>query len=142
RKLLEKKPEDEAQRCLEKIQAGNLDLLFQLLLSAQVNDQALVERLPEKEVATLLLQLDSYAATLRKRAPLQLPPIRFCRKIKAFGVFDPLPENPCFEAGPRGLPGESVLVYVEVRNFASRDLGQQRFKTALTPRLEIYECRL
>ncbi len=136
--LLKNLPEEEARRYLDKVQAGNLSLLLQVLLS----DQSTADRLTEKEAAALLHQVDALAAVLRKRAPLQLPRICFCRKIKAFGVYDPLPDNPVFEAGENGLPGERVLVYVEVRNFATCNLDGKVFRTVLTPRLKIYPCEL
>src|SRR5262249_23304967 len=39
--------------------------------------------------------------------------ICFVETIDQFGVFEPLPENPEFR------PGESVVVYAELRNFSS-----------------------
>jgi hypothetical protein len=143
--LQENLPEEEVRRCLEKVEGGKVDLLLQLLrLSARLSEPGQADRLADKDAAALLQLVDNLAATLRLRAPLLVPKVCFCRKIKAFGLYDPLPPNPRFEAGVDRLrlPGERVLVYVEVRNFANRDLGRHMFQTSLTPRLEIYECRL
>lgn len=143
RRLLDKQPEEDVRRCLEKVPGDNLALLLQLLrLSARLSQPAPVDALPEKDAADLLQQVDMLAAALRKRAPLLLPKVCFCHnKIKGYGLYEPLPANPTFEGGVSGLPGERVWLYVEVRNFASRDLGEpgrHRFQTAVTPRLEIY----
>ncbi len=142
--LREKKSEEEVRRALDRLEPGNLELLLQLLrLSSRLGDPAPANRMTPQQARELLLKVETLSGNLRRRAPLQLPVACFCKKIKAFGVYEALPANPSFEAGMQHLPGEHVLVYVEVRNFASRECrGRRLYESSLSTRLEIQECRL
>ena len=71
------------------------------------------------EVAALYEQLESVKSMLRTRTELAIDKMCFCKSIKAYGVYEALPENHAFNAGAPGRPGDLVQLYVEVRNFAS-----------------------
>jgi hypothetical protein len=57
----------------------------------------------------------------------------FCKSIESFGKYCMCGLNP-----PVFQPGEEVRVYLQVRNFASQQVGEA-YKTVLKGRLEIYD---
>jgi hypothetical protein len=114
-------------------------LMALLLLAAPLGDGGL-ERASPQDAATLLEQLNRLQATLRQRAPLGIEKMCFCREIRDFGKYYPLPPDYAFQAGSDGLPGELVQVYVEVRNVICRPRGTA-YETALKGHVEIYDFR-
>ncbi len=131
--LQDKKPEGEVRRCLARLDPASQELLLRLIRGA-------ADGLNPQDLARFQAEVDEIDAALRTRLPLQVPMLCFCRKIEAFGVYDPL-ANPVFQAGAGGKPGERAQVYLEVRNFGVRQCGRQSFETALACNLEIRECR-
>lgn len=121
------------QRNLATIDPSRQAILLKLLnLSARMSETNPGNPPSNGELAELLQQLEGVTANLRPMAPLKITKACFCRKRPlAFGAYDPLPGQPCFQAGSDGKPGELVHLYLEVRNFASRDSGDQTFQTAL-----------
>jgi hypothetical protein len=139
RLALEKHP-DEARLVLEKSATPDRDLILALLrLTAGVDKGALPE-LPSEEVEKTLEHLEALTEHLRKRAPLSLGKVCFCRKIENFGQYDPVKSEHSFQAGCDGLPGERVQVYAEVRNFGSHPRDGY-YETVLTSALEIRDAQ-
>jgi hypothetical protein len=130
---LEKHP-DEALALLEKYDKTDRELLFSLLrLTAGVGEQP---TWTPAEVEQTLEQLCALTEHLRRRAPLALGKVCFCRTIDNFGQYVALPAEHEFQAGLDRRPGERVQVYAEVRNFAShRHNG--RYETKMVSSLAI-----
>ena len=87
----------------------------------------------------VLENINLLAETLRPSGSLTLNKICFTRNIESYGVYEPLTtsgESPVFQSGLDGRPGDRVQVYLEVRNFHSRQ-GGACWETALSSKLEI-----
>lgn len=116
------------------------DALLALLQVAVPLGEGGLEHASPQVTTALLEQLNSLEALLRKRAPLAIEKMCFCREVRAFGKYSPLPPDYAFQTGSAGLPGELVQVYVEVRNVACRPHGSV-YETELTGRVEIHDFR-
>lgn len=117
--FLDKRPA-EAVDYLKGCDKANQEALLCLLpLAARLSTGSLDSARPQ-EVAELVDELHSLEAPLRRRAPLRIERMCFCRWMKDFGHFEPLADGQAtFEAGSNGHLGGLVQVYAEVRNFAS-----------------------
>lgn len=107
---LEKRPR-EALTHLEKFDKLNQELLLCLLpLAAQLAE---AEKPSDRQSAMAVEQLESVMYGMRTRAPLLVEKMCLCQSIKAFGVYEEMPEGHVFQ------PGEQLRVYAELRNFSS-----------------------
>jgi hypothetical protein len=77
------------------------------------------EPLSPAEVEMILDQIENLADSLRPRSQLIITKMCFCKSIKAYAMYDPLPEDHVFRASSNGhcLDGDVVQVYVELGNF-------------------------
>jgi hypothetical protein len=141
RAMQDRRPEEEVRRCLAKLDPSMQEMVLRLLaLSNRLGEHGTNQVVNAQDMAKYLDQVDAVSGYLRARAPLVLPTVCLCRKIKNFGVYDPI-ANPVFQGGGDGKqPGELVQVYVEVRNFGQRKTGRQFYETALACRLTIHPC--
>src|SRR5205807_2071590 len=74
---------------------------------------------------------------LRARAALEIPKLCFCRPVAAparFGAYELLEENHLFR------PGETVAVYLELRNFACEPHGGD-YRTHVRTTVEVRDER-
>jgi hypothetical protein len=127
----------EALQCCDP--AGREAALALLQLAMPLVDGGL-ERVSSQESVALLEQLGRLQAVLRRRAPLAIEKMCFCRDVRDFGRYYPLPPDYAFQAGSDGLPGELVQVYVEVRNVTCRPHGAG-YETALKGHVEVHDFR-
>lgn len=125
---------------LQQYDPASRDLVLALLQMAAPLCEDGEERTSPQKTAALLEQLTGIQANLRKRAPLGIEKMCFCREIRNFGKYDPLPPDYAFQVGSEGRPGERVQVYVEVRNFICRPRNDA-FETALQGHVEIHDFR-
>lgn len=138
RAAVEKHP-DEARRLLDKYGQSERELLLALVrLTAHLGEGDMKEMSPE-EVSRTLEQLTAVTSGLKRKAPLTLDKVCFCKKIQGFGRYTPCDDGNEFQAGSDGKPGERVQVYAEVRNFASRPAAGG-YETVLESRLEIRDA--
>ncbi len=105
-----------------------------LSVAARVSEGG-VESVSPQEMAVLRGQLDQMMATLRVRTPLSVEKMCYCRRITNYGLYDPLPNDHIFAGGDRHHV-ELVQLYVEARNFASKQNGNL-YETSLGSKLEI-----
>jgi hypothetical protein len=120
---LEHKPA-EAPELLKNYDDTSREMLQCLLSLAARLTEAPADQARPEDAAAWVEQLHGLEGTLQRRTPLRIEKMCFCRSIKQFGGFEPLPENPpVFQAGTGGRPGELIQVYAEVRNFVSRQEG-------------------
>jgi hypothetical protein len=100
-----------------------------------------INDLNSQEVAVLSEQLQSLLTTVRPRTELVIDRMCCCKLITNFGMYQPLPEEHAFVASSAERPdGETVRLYVEVRNFASVPRGGF-FETRLSSAIEIRDAR-
>jgi len=138
RSALDQRPQ-EARELLQAPHQSDRELLKALLrLAAEVGERELVKLSPE-EVAAALEQVRRLHEQLRRRAALRLERVCFCRRIRGYGQYEPLPPDQAFRAGWEGRPGERVQVYAEVRHFATV-CRQGQHETALATRLEVRDA--
>lgn len=121
--LLEKRPDDAVSR-LQGLDKANQEVLLCLLPLAARLGQGALDRASAGELAVMVDQAESVAAPLRRRAPLAIEKMSFCRRIDKFGQYEPLPDNHDFR------PGELVQVYAELRNFTCQT-GKCGYETRL-----------
>jgi hypothetical protein len=142
RYMLEARPSAAAE-ALQRCDPSTRDFLLALLqVAAPLGEGRLERSSPQDNTALLELldQLNHLQAALRRRAPLGIEKMCFCREIRDFGKYYPLPPDYAFQAGSDGLPGELVQVYVEVRNVNCRQRGAT-YETALNGHVEIHDFR-
>jgi hypothetical protein len=108
-----------------------------LLKLTKTVGEADLDKLSTEEVTHLLDQLTALRDSLRRRALLSLEKVCFCKTIEGFGHYYPKQE-PTFNAGKEGRPGEQVQVYAEVRNFQSRK-QEGNHETILATTLDILD---
>ena len=111
-------------RVSQEFDKANQEVLLCLLPLAVRLSQGPLDSTPPGELTMMVDQADGVAAPLRRRAPLVIEQMCFCRRIDKFGQYEPLPDHHQFR------PGELVQVYAELRNFSS-EAGKAGFETRL-----------
>jgi hypothetical protein len=82
-----------------------------------------------RQAALALAQMDSMRVLLRALAPLVIEKLCFCKSIRGFGDYEPLPEDYVFQ------PGEHVRIYAELRNFISEQCESEPGRPVFITRL-------
>jgi hypothetical protein len=70
--------------------------------------------------------------------PLAIDKMCFCKDVKSFGCYDPLPPNHEFRACTEEHRGEQARVYLELRNLSAHAKGQF-FQSAIFSRITIHD---
>lgn len=107
-----------------------------MLLATRLCDGSLMRSDPQ-DIAAAVEQLNTMMAPLRARAALEIPKLCFCRPISAparFGTFEKLDENHRFRSG------ETVGVYMELRNFSSTPQAGN-FAVCVQSTIEIHDAQ-
>jgi hypothetical protein len=134
RGLLEHHPDEEIKEQLKPYDQATRESMLLLLGSiAQLEQGGGIARISPRDLATWTDRLNLLSVSLRSRSQLILDRMCFCRWIKNFGDFEPLPPEHTFFQ-----PGEMAHVYVQVRNFSSRREKEQ-YVTVLKGRVEIFD---
>lgn len=112
------------------------EVLTRLLpLAIRLSDGSASKADPQ-DVAALIEQVNTALAPLRARAALEIPKLCFCRPLTAparFGAYERLDENHRFR------PGETVGLYMELRNFACLPHNAE-FATHVASSVEIHDA--
>jgi hypothetical protein len=140
RAYLQKRPVDalEALRCYKK---ANQDILLVALPFAARLTEGDIDKVPPREAAELADMVQGVEERLRQRAALRIEKMLFCRQIDDFGEFAPreaVNGMPTFEGGAGDQPGETVRVYVELRNVSSKQRGDS-YETRLAGSIELLD---
>ncbi len=96
-----------------------------------------INKVSSADINMLESQLEGLRAILRNRCELLVARMQFCRDIKGFGNYDPLPDNYAFLNATNDRPGELVQIYVELKNFASVKGKDGMYLTKLACSLEL-----
>jgi hypothetical protein len=136
--FLDKRPGDAMER-LKGYDQTNQELLLVLLpMVARLSEGGLGKASPQ-EVNTLLESVNSVLVPLRARAPVTINKMCFCKEIRGFGDYEPLPDFHRFR------PGDRVRIYVELQNCTSQPRtdasGQVRHVINLVSSAEIKDYR-
>lgn len=84
--------------------------LTQLLPAVVKLAQTPPAQLEPKDAGDLLRQFDPTLAVVSRRAPLRVEKAVFCKDVRGYGKYDPLPERVPFH------PGQMYILYLEVGN--------------------------
>jgi hypothetical protein len=108
--------------------------LAQLLPAVVKLSQTPAAQLPPNDAAEVMKQFDPTLAVVARRAPLRIEKAVFCKDVKAYGKFRPLPDGVAFE------PGKIYVLYLEIGNVPNdadtRD-GASGFSTRLACRVHV-----
>jgi hypothetical protein len=128
---------DLAKKQLEALDGPNQELMLQLIPALVRASQTNLNQ-PNTEVGDLARQVEASLAALSARAPLAVEKACFCRAVRNFARYEPLPERPNFP------PGTWAEVYVEVKNVpsipASRPTEGEGFLTRLVCTLQVCDA--
>jgi hypothetical protein len=115
--LLNKKPE-EALEYLKRCPADNQEFFMRLLPALAVLKDKGISQLTTTELAALQEQLQAALQNLREHSDLVVDRMCLCERIAGYGHYTALPADHGFKAGVGKYPGDTVNVYVEVRNLS------------------------
>lgn len=136
RAFLDNRP-DLAKKQLEGLDGPNQELMLQLIPALVRASQTNLAQ-PNTEVGDLARQVEAALAALSARAPLAVEKACFCRAVRNFARYEPLPERHAF------APGTWAEVYVEVRNVpsipASSPTEGEGFLTRLVCTLQVRDA--
>lgn len=90
-----------------------------------------------QEIAVLKVQVKGLDESLRTRCELLVTKMVFCKRISGFADYTPLPANHAFLAKTDNRPGDQVQLYVELKNFASKQIKEGDYLTKLACSLEL-----
>lgn len=131
------KPERAVEH-LKSLDHANQELMLQLIPAVVRASQLDFAHASPTEIGVLAEQLRDPAEQLATRAPLILDRVCFCRWVKNFGRYEPLPEGTAFH---RGCLAE---LYVEVRNVPSVAVQSSPegagFVTRLSCTLQVFDA--
>jgi len=126
-----------AKKLLEGLDAPNQELLLRMIPALVGASQTSLGQ-PTTEVGDLAKQVEAALAVLSARAPLAVEKACFCRAVRNFARYEPLPERHAF------APGTWAEVYVEVRNVpsipASSPTEGEGFLTRLVCTLQVRDA--
>jgi len=137
KQIIENKPEL-ASKTLKESTPQNSEIIEFLLTAAGLVLKN--ENLDSKVASQTLQEISKAQEKLRKKADLSLENIHFCKDVHGFGSFDPLPSNHGFHQGKGNLPGEKILVYVEVENVHCNN-EHGIYESMLSSNLEIHDSQ-
>jgi hypothetical protein len=140
RAYMQKRPAD-ALEALSHYQKGNQDMLLVALPFAARLTEGDIDQVSPREAAELADLVQGVEDRLRQRAALRIEKMLFCRQIDDFGEFVPratVNGMPTFEGGAGDQPGETVRVYVELRNVSSKQRGDA-YETRLAGSIELLD---
>jgi hypothetical protein len=109
RAYIDNKPELAVEH-LRGLDKPNQDLMLQLIPPMVRLSQLNMNRAGPVELGLLVNQLETPTQMLASRAPLIITKSEFCRRIRGFGRYEPLPEGHTFH------PGDLAELYVEIKN--------------------------
>ena len=92
-----------------------------------------------QEVAVLIDQFSSQIDILIPRSELIVNQKCFCSWVGGFGKYQALPDNHAFLAGTDSRIGEQVQLYIELKNFESKQMKDGDFLTKLACKLELHD---
>jgi hypothetical protein len=143
RAYMQKRPAD-ALEALGRYEKANQDMLLVALPFAARLTEGDIDKVSPREAAELADLVQGVEDRLRQRAALRIEKMLFCRQIDDFGEYVPRPTvngMPTFEGGAGDQPGETVRVYVELRNVSSKQRGDS-YETRLAGSIELLDFEL
>lgn len=86
---------------------------------------------PAERATQMVAQLRTAAHQLQQSARLQMRNVTFCQRINGFGNYETFDAN-------EFTPGQTALIYAEIRNFTSEPTVDGAYRTRIKSTIEIY----
>lgn len=134
--LLKQHPE-EALRLLEGYSPGRREILMRLMAAVDQLHTDKEAQLDPEGVKILSDQLEGILVSLRPRSRLLIDRMSLCRCVKAYGSYTPMQADHVYRAATASVPGEKVLLYVQLRNLCS-DKRNDVYQTILSSKARIH----
>lgn len=96
-----------------------------------------IDKMSAQERSTLYEQVKGVEIFLRERCELLITKMAYCKSIHGFADYVPLPADHSFLAKTENRPGDLVQLYVELKNFASKQMKEGDYLTKLACSLEL-----
>ena len=96
-----------------------------------------LDKMSSQELDILNEQLKGVVSLLRTRCGLSVNKMVFCKSVNGFANYEPLPDDHAFLARTDKRPGDLVQLYVELKNFASKEAKEGEYLTKLACSLEL-----
>ena len=100
-----------------------------------------IDKMSAQERIALYDQVKGVDVWLRTRCELLVTKMVYCKRINGFADIEPLPADHAFLARTENRPGDLVQLYVELRNFASKQTKEGDFLTRLSCSLELRDMQ-
>lgn len=100
-----------------------------------------LDKMSSQELVILNDMLRGLGEQLRTRCELSVNRMVFCKSINGFANFEALPENHAFLARTDKRPGDLVQLYIELKNFASKETKEGDYLTKLSCSLELKDAQ-
>jgi hypothetical protein len=130
----------EAIKSLENCDKANQQALLILLPWVARLGESNLDQMKPQEIANSLDQLETLNRDLRPRAALELGKVCFCQSVRGYGIINRLPQDYAFQAGRGGGLGETMILYVEVKNFISQSIGPV-YETRLGAKVSMFDAQ-
>lgn len=132
---------DVAHDSLRTLDRPKFELLQPLLPAVVRLSQIDLNRPDPQEVANLASRFEDTAVALARRAPLGIDKAVFCRSVKTFGHYDPIPT---VDGNPAPIKsGDITILYVEIANAPCERVeqnGHDGYITRLACSLELRDA--
>ncbi len=139
-RMLEGRHQD-AIKHLSAYDGDKQELFLRLLPILSTLVKKRIEDLSTQEVAVLNKQIDGLRDQFRPRSELVVSRMCYCKEVRGYGSYVPLPDSHAFLAGTKDRIGEQVQLYVELKNFASEPTKDGEFLTKLSCSLELRDAK-
>ena len=116
---------------LRQLDPASYEHLAQLLPAVAKLSRVPPAQLDPKDAAEILRQFDPTLAVVARRAPLRVEKAVFCRDVRGYGKYDPLPDRIAFH------PGQMYILYFEVGNVPNEPEGTDGYSTRLACTVQV-----
>jgi hypothetical protein len=131
---------EEAIKHLRAYDDGTQQFFLRLLPPLTILVKKRIEDLTPQEVAVLIDQIDGLRISLLHRSELVVSKMCYCKQVKNYAYYEAMPDNHAFLAGTESRIGEQVQLYVELKNFESKQTKEGEFLTKLACSLELHDA--
>ncbi len=129
----------EAIKYLQIYDKDTQEIFLRLLPPLTLFVKKSLDEMSPQEIAIIDQQLQGFLQKIRPRSELQIARMCYCKRIRAFGAYDALPNNHTFLTGVENRPGELVQLYVELKNFVSEPTKDDDYVTKLSCTIELHD---
>ena len=134
--MYDNRPTEALQR-LQKYDKETQEFFLRLLPPLVVLMQNPIDKMSAQQIVVFNEQINMLHWVLRSRSELIINKMCLCRRIKGFGIYDPMEENHAYVSATTERQGEVVQVYVELKNFLSEPTKDGDYLTKLACTLEL-----